>query len=461
MTQQMGERGVLSQHMGRWLPSVPYRLDPRFEWTYDNTSFAYSNDPRFWDWVVANAVEWGMSTMKQDHTDSQLLQTPRCLSEPGFGDSALAAQLDALEAYGCTLMGGGYTAKGWLHGSRHKALTHARVGADYFGWCDPYNKTDFPRQWHPNCSHGNYWSWRVSQSSLASWALGMAPYKDAWYSSSQESQEHRTPDTGFYLWHEPYPRTHALVSTLTGGPILFGDGINGSNRTLIMMACRDDGLLLKPDRPATPTDAFWMALLESADAAECRGDLSVTDTSIAVDGSVYSWLYAVGVQLCSPYNLSLGEWAGATEPFRARGRSMQRDYVDAEARLPVAKPTATLAFRPEDAAASLVELGSLAGSVSIAAGPDYGTADFWRTAPVLPNGWALLGELGKFVGVSRQRIAGLATQGASLHVALVGAPGEVVRLTAARRGGGSWRLCDVEATVGADGTAACRFERCG
>ena len=107
MTQQMGERGVLSQHMGRWLPSVPYRLDPRFEWTYDNTSFAYSNDPRFWDWVVANAVEWGMSTMKQDHTDSQLLQTPRCLSEPGFGDSALAAQLDALEALGCTLMGGG------------------------------------------------------------------------------------------------------------------------------------------------------------------------------------------------------------------------------------------------------------------------------------------------------------------------------------------------------------------
>jgi hypothetical protein len=160
----------------------------------------------------------GMSTMKQDHTDSQLLQTPRCLSDPGFADSALAAQLNALEDHNCTLMGGGYTAKGWLHGSRHKALTHARLGADYFGWCEPTNRSEYPQQWHPHCSHGkqkstlllfrtrrlrlqfgvntmdslrtatgklkqkmyssgNYWSWKVSEASLGSWALGMQPYK--------------------------------------------------------------------------------------------------------------------------------------------------------------------------------------------------------------------------------------------------------------------------------------------
>jgi hypothetical protein len=49
-----------------------------------------------------------MSTLKQDHVDSQLMQTPDCLFEFGFGDAALAAQLNALERHNVTLMGGGY-----------------------------------------------------------------------------------------------------------------------------------------------------------------------------------------------------------------------------------------------------------------------------------------------------------------------------------------------------------------
>jgi hypothetical protein len=94
-----------------------------------------------------------------------------------------------------------YTSKGWLHGTRHKAMTHARVGTDYFGWCDPLNTTS--PQWHPKCSHGNYWSWKVAQPSLTAWALGLAPYKDTFYSSSSESQQRNNKDTGFWHWHEP------------------------------------------------------------------------------------------------------------------------------------------------------------------------------------------------------------------------------------------------------------------
>jgi hypothetical protein len=172
MTAKLGKRGVLSQHLGRWLPSTPYASDSRFQWESDHKTYAYSNDYRFWDWLVGNAKEWGLSTLKQDHTDSQLLQTPRCLEEPGWADSALSAQLSALEHHNCTLMGGGYTAKGWLHGSKHRALTHARLGGDYFGWCEPTNRSQYPHQWHPHCSHGNYWSWKVSEASLACWALG-------------------------------------------------------------------------------------------------------------------------------------------------------------------------------------------------------------------------------------------------------------------------------------------------
>ena len=50
----------------------------------------------------------------------------------------------------------------------------------------------------------------------------------------------------------------ALVSALSGGPVGPSDGIGGSDASLIMRTCRLDGLLLKPDRPATPIDVMFL-----------------------------------------------------------------------------------------------------------------------------------------------------------------------------------------------------------
>ena len=90
---------------------------------------------------------------------------------------------------------------------------------------------------------------------------------------------------------------------------------------------------------------------------------------------------------------------------------------------------------------------------------------------VLPNGWALLGELDKFIGVSRQRITNLtiieAPAGSSIKIRLEGTAGEVVHLSAARhedaeRGAlsvageapkGSWKLCTTDIAIGSDGSA--------
>ena len=214
----------------------------------------------------------------------------------------------------------------------------------------------------------------------------MAPYKDTFYTSSQETQRRNDLDTGFYMWHEPYPYTHAVVSSMTGGPILIGDGVNGSNRTLIMRTCTASGLLLKPDRPASPTDRFWLATLNNEEAAACRGDLSVTHTSLKLGTATFTWLYALGVQLCAPYTLTYEEWLGASEPFLSSPSRSMQDGEDTS-KIYAAKPQAvpSVAFRPDDPAGTLVELQAsqkAGNSIEIAAGPDYGTADFWRTAPV-------------------------------------------------------------------------------
>lgn len=279
--------------------------------------------------------------------------------------------------------------------------------------------------------------------------------------------------------------------------------MNGSNRTLVMQTCTASGVLLKPDRPASPTDRFWLATLLNADAAACRGDLSVTHTSltlsiasndsIAVGGTAttLTWLYALGVQLCVPYSLTYGEWLSGAEPYLSSpSRSMQyedekKNDQDLKKLAPELEVAASVAFRPDDPVGTLVELPATgietgtSSSITIAAGPDYGTADFWRTAPVLANGWALLGELDKFIGVSRQRITNLtmvrAAAGGSIKIRLVGKAGEVVHLSAASRenatsGGprptastasglrvaptvGVWKLCTMNVVIGSDGSA--------
>eukprot|EP01046_Picozoa_sp_COSAG06_P051493 COSAG06_NODE_8409_length_2183_cov_1.951559_1_plen_323_part_00 len=272
-------------------------------------------------------------------------------------------------------------------------------------------------------------------------------------------------------------------------------------------------------------------------------------------GGVYLWLYAVGVQLCLPYSLSYSDWVEAAEPFlpspNRPSRTLQDDdkeEEDADASTVRGQHTASddssfyrnatisskekqtewvgrlplaLAFRPDDPVSTLTEMrttpgaeaaagagtdaaGAFSSSVEIAAGPDYGTADFWRTAPVLPNGWVLLGELDKFIGVSRQRITKLTTvttapaRGSgvagggtaavvAIQISLVGAAGEVVHLTAASHEGGGtktgeggggggfggnqmqeasgflngsrassgWKLCTMDVVIGGGGTGEC------
>ena len=52
----------------------------------------------------------------------------------------------------------------------------------------------------------------------------------------------------------------------------------------------------------------------------------------------------------------------------------------------------------------------------------------WHTAPVHANGWALLGELSKYVPVSEARVQSLEVAGAALFVAVRGQAGEAVPL---------------------------------
>lgn len=128
-------------------------------------------------------------------------------------------------------------------------------------------------------------SWTVGRVSVLARALGVAPFKDTFWSTAVQPGNPWGPSGTF-----PNHDLHALVSVLSG-PVGPGDAIGSENATLIMRTCASNGLLLKPDRPAAAIDT---TLLPSWPG----GELWAGHT--AQPGVAASWAYVLGAQLVHP-----------------------------------------------------------------------------------------------------------------------------------------------------------------
>ena len=87
--------------------------------------------------------------------------------------------------------------------------------------------------------------------------LGLLPYKDTFFSNTSEVT--KSTNSRFVNFKESNPLTHALMSTLSMAQVTFSDEIGHTNKSLVMMICNEDGVTLKPDRPATSIDAQFNA----------------------------------------------------------------------------------------------------------------------------------------------------------------------------------------------------------
>jgi hypothetical protein len=88
--------------------------------------------------------------------------------------------------------------------------------------------------------------WDMGISSMFADAIGLAPFKDVFWSTSLQPGANYTPTP-----KEVLPKREVVIATLSTGPVSVGDGINYTDVDLIMRCCRPDGLILKSDRPLT------------------------------------------------------------------------------------------------------------------------------------------------------------------------------------------------------------------
>lgn len=296
-------------------------------------------DPAFWQTTMAYLQSSGVVTYEQDWLSDQATAQQN-LSDPY---AFLGNMADQAAARGLTIQYCMATPNDFLQSASYPALTTIRVSNDRFT--------------------RSHWDDFLYTSRLAS-ALGLLPFSDVFMSA------------------EP---VNLLLATLSAGMVGIGDQLGATNTGNLLQAVRPDGVIVKPDAPAVPIDATYLADAQQSNAPMVaatysdhmglreayvvayqrrggHGDITFSPNSLGVAGEAYVYNYFTDTGTLVPAGQSF------------------RDITD----------------------------------------PD--TA-YYIVAPVGPSGIALLGDAGKFVAASRQRITALADDGI-VHATLSFAAGE-------------------------------------
>jgi hypothetical protein len=212
----------------------------------------------------------------------------------------------------------------------------------------------------------NHWNDFLYTSRLAS-ALGIWPWSDVYMSAETNN---------------------LLLSVLSAGPVGIGDALGREDRDNLLRAVRADGVIVKSDVSIVPLDRSYIA-----DARQEAAPLAAA-----------TWTDRDGVK--TAYVFAFNRPKTAANSF---------DFTPAE-----------LGFHgPVYVADGFSGAGKL-----LDAGAEYsaplgkGAAAYYVVAPVGRSGIAFLGDMGKFVGTGKQRIASLHDQAGKLTADVVLAQNE-------------------------------------
>ncbi len=366
------------------------------------------------DEFMADAVRWGAVTYEQDWLMAQFWGVPWLRQALGRAETWMANLADAAASAGLTVQLCMPGPAHFLDKPRHPNVTTARVSIDYLAGAP---KT-------------MYWPAFHTTSMLAA-AVGVWPFKDNFLSASDQ----RT------LFDEHQNEQEALVSALSGGMVGAGDGIGAADAALLRRTCRADGVLLKPDRPATPIDAMFLP-----------HQRPYTVSTFSDRSGLGRWTYLAAYALWRGDDVR--RFLDGLFAFIDYGRPLDdlfvlpdelRDWnVDLERDLAIREPMVAYDWRR--GSANVVE-----GAFALEARGKAFDFDYVVLAPILENGLALIGEPEKFVTLADHRFRDVHPIGDGLEIALAGASHERIDLLAFDARAGRL-LPPASATLDAHGT---------
>jgi len=240
------------------------------------------------------------------------------------------------------------------------AVTNVRASGDYF--------------------HGGD-QWAIGSTAMMYWPLNILPFKDGFYSSSNKQVGGQT------VGPETNPDRETLMATLSCAMVGPMDGIYLLNASRVMTTCRKDGVVLKPDRPATTTDECFR-----------KGDPTCyiyhTWSDVESLGRVHYYYNDDGSKPLLPEEVYLT----ASDEY-AVYNWYTKDMVKLQARTPLR--------------------------------PGYEGHNYAIVTPIR-DGWIFVGEVGVYVTASTLRFKSVTTSAGRLVVSVHGVAGEKLNICAAR-----------------------------
>jgi len=353
----------------------------------------------FWDDLMANkTAEWGLAVYEQDWLYNEFEGLNATLQNATLGRDWLMQMGAGAAKVNVTVQYCMSYARMVMQTVEIPAVSQFRAGDDY----GPGQSTGcgFP-----------YCVYNIGTSSIIAWALGLAPAKDDFWSTTDEG-----PDSPYRnTTTEPFNEMEAAIASYSTGPVQPSDKVGSMNGTLLRMTCAADGTLLQPSRPAATIDA---ALAFAAFGAGSGGpkptknnNPAVWATHTAVGDAKYAHVLVIGLNATwslrpADIPLDLAPAAGGLVAYSGYGAAT-------------------------NVSLSVGKGGSFAADSPIVLKPClYSDFAIWHVAPrSAATGWALLGEMGKFVPVSEARVLAVADEGDGIAVTIAGVPNEAVVLT--------------------------------
>ncbi|XP_050419530.2 uncharacterized protein LOC126832705 [Patella vulgata] len=212
-------------------------------WTDNGATYFWNTEPhksyeqtiydRFWNDLFKESKLWGLTVYEQDFMSVNTDTINATVSDVYSGKSWLMDMGNAARMNGLTIQ--------YCMGYPRHVMTALEIPVVTQG------RVLFDNR--PSSDH-----WTIGVSSLFAEAMGIAPYKDDFWSMEVQ------PGNGYskYLHTsdltEPHTAIHGAISTLSTGPVGPSDQVGNSNVSLIMRCCNTEGLILKPSKPITAID---------------------------------------------------------------------------------------------------------------------------------------------------------------------------------------------------------------
>ncbi|CAF2648055.1 unnamed protein product [Rotaria sp. Silwood2] len=225
----------LAAHNRYWASDTIYTKKYAFVIDHANGKALPKGNDSFWIDLLGEAFrDWGLILYEQDWLNVQTIDFTPTRTDIHLGHQWLTSMGKAADQIGVNIQYCMSLPRHALQALEIPRVTQARVSDDY---------AVHLRQ------QGSQWN--IGVSSMLADAIGLAPYKDVFWSSSNEPEApYKVPVM------EPVPDREILIATLSTGPVTPGDAINYTDVNRIMRCCNQRGLILKPDRPITLIDAL-------------------------------------------------------------------------------------------------------------------------------------------------------------------------------------------------------------